>query len=100
MAKIEDMARLHAILRGVPVKQDDPAWNCVTWMEEALNALAEDGQALGKGMADWGTVREKAMTYVAEKVDGHRFDGQAPEGTFDAGRVSTYCLLKGKEITA
>ncbi|KAL8757316.1 MAG: hypothetical protein Q9199_002300 [Rusavskia elegans] len=45
VAKVTDDERLKAALRGVDVLQGDTTWNCVTWVEHALRAVADDGKA-------------------------------------------------------
>ena len=63
IGKIIDKSRVHDNLCAVPVKQNDPNWNCVIWVKEALEALQKDAQALGTSKLDWRTVREAAMSY-------------------------------------
>lgn len=94
VAKIEDSSRLIDVLRGTPV-QNKPGWNCVTWIEEALANLQQDGKALGTSVIDWGKVRDAVMAYCQRKRDEHRFDGK---GNFDMSKVPTYDLIEGKEV--
>lgn len=96
VAKVVDIERLRAILRGVPVRLDQPGWNCVAWVKEALQALYRDGRTLGTAVSSWDEVRDAAMQYVDQKKREHRFDGQ---GTFDPYRVATLDMLEGKEVS-
>ncbi|KAF4975448.1 hypothetical protein FZEAL_7768 [Fusarium zealandicum] len=98
VAKIKSMTSLEAMLRSVPVRGEQPGWNCVEWVREALAALQNDGDALGTSVLDWAIVRDGCMRYVERKAMQHRFDGQAAPGQFDTSRVSTYDLLEGKEL--
>ena len=100
IGKVKDMKRLEAALRDVPVVQGDAAWNCVIWARKALEKLKADGKALGTSQLDWQVVRDAAMKYVQEKKEQHRFDGQAPDGTFDTKKAPTFDLLLGREVMA
>ncbi|KAB5575995.1 hypothetical protein GE09DRAFT_611771 [Coniochaeta sp. 2T2.1] len=97
VGKIEDNARLISIMESVPVRGNQPGWNCVEWLKEALELLGKDKKALGTSVTDWKTVRDGCMQYVQTKAAQHRFDGQAP-GKFDDSKVATYDLLERKEI--
>ncbi|KAI1314075.1 hypothetical protein F5Y03DRAFT_389558 [Xylaria venustula] len=76
IAKVVDKNRLQAILQGIPIRSDAPGWNCVGWVQEALEALVQDGKALGTSAKSWVAVRDTAVLYVARKKAAHRFDGQ------------------------
>ena len=58
------MERLVRIVRSIPVRQSVAGWNCVSWVQEGLQALKDDGKALGTAIVDWETVRDAALTYV------------------------------------
>ncbi|MCJ1471963.1 hypothetical protein MMC13_000606 [Lambiella insularis] len=94
VGKVKSMHRLQEILRARPIVQDDPAWNCMTWVNNALIALNHDMRALGTCLLDWVTVRNAAMRYCQEKKDQHRFDGLRP---FDISKVAAFDLLEGRE---
>jgi hypothetical protein len=96
VAKIEDKARLVGILRSIPVRQGKQGWNCVSWVQEALQRLRADPKALGSSVTDWQTVRDGAMIYCQGKKDKHRFDGR---GNFDMRKVATYDLMQRRELT-
>lgn len=94
IAKITDRNRLLRLLNDAPVVQNDPRWNCVVWVQEAMKVLATDGKALGTSKMDWQTVRDTAMGYCQKKKDAHRFDGK---GKFNMLKPATYDLLDRKE---
>jgi hypothetical protein len=39
VAKILEPEKLDVILRAIPVVQNDPTWNCITWVKNALEEL-------------------------------------------------------------
>ena len=106
IGKVLDPERLKDILRNVPVKQNDSAWNCVCWVRDALVRVwattAEGGQdvlgASSSCLQEWSTVRDAAMRYVEGKKAQHRFDGKERVGQFDTRRTATLDLLLGKEV--
>ncbi|KAF2222573.1 hypothetical protein BDZ85DRAFT_313592 [Elsinoe ampelina] len=67
VAKIEDEARLDAILCGVPVVQNDPNWRCRAWVRDAVNAIAADGRAVGTSELVWAEVEDTAKAFVGRK---------------------------------
>ncbi|MCJ1252531.1 hypothetical protein MMC24_000337 [Lignoscripta atroalba] len=98
VGKVADVQRLEKTLHNTAVVQGDRAWNCVSWVKDALEALrAEEGKALGTCQLDWSTVRDRAMRYCQEKRDQHRFDGTR---SWDMSRAPTYDLLVGRETIA
>jgi len=94
IAKVEDKNRLVSILRSTPVRQGAAGWNCVGWVQEALQSLAADKKALGTGVVDWIKVRDGAMNFCQRKKDEHRFDGK---GNYEMSKAATYDLVEGKE---
>lgn len=94
IGKIENKARVIRLLRNNPIKQGRPGWNCVVWVEEALEALKADGKAMGTSILEWERIRDGAMNYCQRKKDQHRFDGQ---GSYDVSKAPTYDLIQGKE---
>lgn len=94
VGKVANTERLCSVLRSTNVKGNQPGWNCVVWVEEALQGLKEDGKALGTSKIDWTSVRDTAMRYVEQKKQQHRFDGKK---VFDMSKVATWDLLEGKE---
>lgn len=95
VGKVTNGNRLAEILRNTPIQQDQPGWNCVSWVKKALETLGTDPKALGTSVVEWDKVRDAAMDYCQRKKDQHRFDSQ---GNFDASVVPTYDLMEGKEI--
>ncbi|KAG4441311.1 hypothetical protein IFR05_003239 [Cadophora sp. M221] len=94
VGKVESTERLVNILRNVPIRQGLEDWNCVSWVHEALEAVAADDKALGTHRVDWQAVRDASMWYVGEKKAQHRWDGS---GDFDVKYAATYDLLAKKE---
>ena len=94
IGKVTDMNRLERILGEVPIRQGEQGWNCVIWVQEALQNLATDGKALGTAQLDWNTVRDTVMTYLQDKKNEHRYDGK---GHFDTSKPATFDLLQNVE---
>lgn len=97
IGKIVDGQRLVAILRKIPVRRDQAEWNCVSWVQEALETIMADGKLLGTNSVEWGTVRDETMAYCQRKKDQHRFDGH---GVYDGKKVPTYDLIRLKEVVS
>jgi hypothetical protein len=110
IGKIRKPTRLETVLRGVPVPMaaltekdklnQKPGWNCIGWVQSALDALAADGGgAMGKSSnLSWTAVRDAAMEYVEQKATEHRYDGLAPVGQFDLAKPATFDLVLGREV--
>lgn len=94
VAKIVDRDRLVGLLHSAPVVQNDPEWNCVSWVRVALETLQKDGKAVGTAVLGWQEVRDCAMDYAQRKKDAHRFDGTVE---CDQKWPATYDVLE-KEI--
>lgn len=94
VGKVENMERLQDTLRLVPVLQNDPAWNCVVWVQSALEALQIDAKAMGASQLEWKTIRNEAMSYCNKKIRQGRFDGSQK---FDMSWPPTYDILEGQE---
>lgn len=96
IAKVEDHSRLVAILRRLPVIQNDPSWRCRSWIGSALEELARDGKAVGTSHLDWAKVEATARQYVADKVAAGRYlrgeDMLPPKPTWD--------MMESKETVA
>lgn len=95
VAKVTNKQRIENILRDVPVVQGDDAWNCVVWVQKALEAIHDDGKAVGTSQLDWRTVRDVAMKYVKDKQDQRRFESGSG---FDMTKPATFDLLAGHEV--
>ena len=94
VAKILKPEQVEMILKAIPVVQNDPTWNCITWVKNALEELHKSG-CLGTHQSEWKVVEQVAMDYVTRKVTEHRFDGQIP---VDTKKVPTYDLMDKKEV--
>ncbi|KAF3893290.1 DNAJ domain containing protein [Trichophyton interdigitale] len=94
IGKILDRDRLAEIMRNTPVRESQPGWNCVVWVKEALESLANDPKALGTSVTEWDRVRNAAMEYCQQKKDQHRFNAWS---NFDMDKAPTYDLLELKE---
>lgn len=54
-------------LRDTPLRQGDPDWNCVTWIQDALDMLkAEYGGTKFEADIDWAALREEVMEAARE----------------------------------
>lgn len=96
VGKVVDGHRVVEILRSTPIRQGKAGWNCVGWVQEALQRLGADGTALGRSsIVEWVVVRDVAMRYCQRKKEEHRFDGK---GGFDMRVIPTYDLIRGKEV--
>jgi len=97
VGKVENTARLSSIIHDIPIRQGLPDWNCVTWVQEGLQKLQIDKEAMGTSILEWDKVRDGAMEYCQRKKNEHRFDGQ---GSYDPRKAPTYDLVVGKETIA
>ncbi|RMZ80304.1 hypothetical protein DV738_g2803, partial [Chaetothyriales sp. CBS 135597] len=96
IAKITDERRLVALLRRLPVVQDDPSWRCRTWVANALAEIARDGKCVGTAELDWSRIEAAARGYVADKAASGRYESGAdmtkPKPTWD--------MVENKEIVS
>lgn len=98
IGKVKDTARLQSIFRQIPVRPGVPGWNCVGWVQEALQAVASDKRAVGTPISNWDSIRDTAMWYAESKRAAHRFDGKAAPGQYDTSKAATWDMLEGKEL--
>jgi hypothetical protein len=96
IAKVEDEERLVKIFRSIPIAQNDPGWRCRTWVAHALEAIAEDGKAVGTSQLDWKTIEGTAREYVGQKTA----DGRYRNVEDLIGPKPTYDMLQGREIVS
>lgn len=54
VGKVADGNQLVESLRNTPIRQDQPGWNCVAWVKEALEMLKADTKALGTSVIELG----------------------------------------------
>jgi hypothetical protein len=96
VAKVEYQKRLMAILRKIPVVQNDANWRCRSWIASALAELAKDGKAVGTSQLGWEKVEMTARQYVAQKAAARRYQraeqALLPKPTWD--------MLDNKEAVA
>ncbi|POR37590.1 Uncharacterized protein TPAR_02238 [Tolypocladium paradoxum] len=97
VGKIHDHAHLEQIFREVPLRTEDPDWNCVLWMEDAFKSVLRDGHALVSNVPDWDTVRRTAMWYERRKKSAHRFDGKDTDIVYDPLKPATWDMLSNTE---
>ncbi|KAI1136852.1 hypothetical protein F5Y05DRAFT_414574 [Hypoxylon sp. FL0543] len=94
IAKITNERQLIEIFRSTPVIQNDPSFNCRSWVIDALSRIPDDGKVVGTAELDWEKIEDRARSYAAEKTAAGRFElGQdmlLPKPTWD--------MLEGKEI--
>ena len=94
IAKVEKKERFVSIVRNTPIRQDMAGWSCVGWVQEVLQGLEADEEALGTGVTEWATVKIAAMEYCEWKMAERRFNGQV---NYDMTQVPTYDLIERKE---
>ena len=94
IGKILDPNGLATKLRSVKVENDDPTWNCVHWVKNALDDIASAKDLMGTSKLDWKVVKDAAMAYCQRKTEQGRFNGSA---NFDSSKVPTFDLLEGRE---
>ena len=93
VAKIVDTTRLEAVLRHVPVHQDDTSWNCLSWIRDAFLRVLEDEQRCVKGYVeakDWKGIERRTREYARKKRDERRPAGESiPTWNFWENRETT-----------
>ncbi|KAI2616132.1 hypothetical protein GGS26DRAFT_453945 [Hypomontagnella submonticulosa] len=96
IAKVANERRLVEIFRTTPVVQNDPGFNCRSWVIDALSRISNDPRAVGTAELDWEKIEERARTYAAEKTAAGRFgygqDMRKPKPTWD--------MLEDKEVVS
>lgn len=93
IGKVEDKHRLESVLGRVPIRGGTPGWNCVGWIQEALQELERDGKALGTSVTAWQSVRDIAMWYCGHKRSENRFTAQK----YNPQKCPIYDIIEGKE---
>ncbi|KAK5045604.1 hypothetical protein LTR84_008973 [Exophiala bonariae] len=102
VAKVTDEARLQSILRSIPIRQDDTAFNCLTWVREAFVKLHQDGKSLKSYLKedDWGAVESCARKYCRRKRDiGRWTEDRVPRGLWNMDKISTFNFWENRETT-
>lgn len=93
IAKVVDTVRLAAILRNVPVHQDDTSWNCLSWVKDAFLRIVEDEKRCVKGYVeakDWKDIERRTREFVKTKRDTRRPPGDS---------IPTWNLWENRETT-
>lgn len=94
VGKVQNQHRLESVLSRVPIRSETPGWNCVGWLQEALQELESDGKALGTSRTEWQSVRDTAMRYCNSKLS----EGCFTTEKYNAEKSPTYDLIQGKEM--
>ncbi|KAL4877113.1 hypothetical protein BJY04DRAFT_198989 [Aspergillus karnatakaensis] len=115
VGKVVNKRRLLESLRATPVRHDDPRWNDVYWVKEALGRLRIDPKGLGTSVTEWGKVRNGVMNYCQvqreQQVLFEKEVGMARGmkkkvmlvgngGRGGIRRVPTFDLMERKEVEA
>lgn len=96
VGKIKDHDRLQSIFDHIPLRNlEDPTWNCVGWVKEALQTATSDSRAVGTCVKDWNLIRETAMRYIARKEAIGRFS--LPE-VYNPEKAPTWDMLQNIEV--
>ena len=108
VCKVTDEERLQSILRILPVPEEDPAFNCLSWVRDAFYRLHDDGKAVKSYLnaGDWNNVEACARKYCKRKRDAGRFqDGNATVNVngmaadWDVKKISTFNFWENRETT-
>lgn len=109
VAKVTDEERLQSLLRELPVREDDSAFNCLTWVREAFTRLLDDGKSVKSYLDsnDWNAVETCARKYCKRKRDAGRFQertGGAPNNNggarqWNVEKISTFNFWENRETT-
>jgi hypothetical protein len=112
VCKVTDEARLQSILRDTPIRGDDSAFNCLTWVREAFRKLHDDGKAVKTYLKsdDWDDVEKCARKYCKRKRDAGRFQEGATVNNnnnnnggatnWDVKKISTFNFWENRETTS
>ena len=69
---IRDMETLIELVRNLPIVQQVEGWNCVAWIESALKALEEDGEAVSATSDDLSWLRLRNVALRAADAETFR----------------------------
>ncbi len=79
VAKITDLARLQQVIQNVPADANAEwqTFNCKTWVEHALRAIAQDGGCIGTNVLGngWATLEQQCDNF-ASPIRQMRIAGQ------------------------
>ncbi|KAI1149560.1 hypothetical protein F4825DRAFT_453315 [Nemania diffusa] len=95
IGKVLDIERLRSTFASIPIRPEVPSWNCVGWVQEAVETVLKDRKALSTSVNNWGEAKATAIWYIRKKTAEHRFDGQ---GDFSGVKVATWDMLRSEEV--
>lgn len=87
---------LERLFAEVPVVQDDPDFNCITWVQQALSRLNRSRILRTEVRFDWDSIQKTALEYVSKKKQQGRFESSW-EG--DSSKVATFDMILGREVS-
>jgi hypothetical protein len=77
-----------------PVTQDDPTFNCIVWVQQALSRLNQ-AKIAGTGiMFDWDSIEKTALEFVQMKKLQGRYE---TDWKGDSLEVATFDMIVGRE---
>ncbi|KAK4942138.1 hypothetical protein LTR10_018030 [Elasticomyces elasticus] len=105
VAKVTDESRLEALLREIPLRQDDSAYTCHTWVREAFIKVLDDNKSVKSYLKadDWNAVEACARKYCKRKRDAGRFVEDSNAGGMNQSNgqmISTFNFWENRETTA
>ncbi|KIV84026.1 hypothetical protein PV11_06002 [Exophiala sideris] len=105
VAKVTDESRLEALLREIPLRQDDSAYTCHTWVREAFIKVLDDSKSVKSYLKadDWNAVEACARKYCKRKRDAGRFVEISNVGGVNQSNgqmISTFNFWENRETTA
>ena len=95
IVELKDYKAFIDAIGTVPVPQDDPRFNCGTWVRDATKVAGAQGCFRGERRVDWSIIGEKVASYMAEKRATGRWESD--EG-WDARVPATWSLIEDKEV--
>lgn len=100
VGKVVDEARLKALIRDIPIPEDDPTFTCRTWVRNVYVKLIEDNSRCVKSYLsdeDWRGIEMCARKYCKRKRDQRRFTNL--EGSWDPEKIPTFNFWEKRETT-
>ena len=91
---LKKVEKMEEMLANIELLQDDPSWNCKSWVETAVHALGKAGIIRDW---KWSEVETKALWYVEKKFAEGRFETPKDEEDYDE-EVPTFDMLADKEV--
>lgn len=101
IAKIADPSSVDASLRGVPIIQESPDWNCISWVRSAIERLNADGVLSESKVVDWSIIDRQCKDYVVKKKEAGRWRaGNSPDSTHELVKIPTWDMLQEREVVS